>query len=62
MSKTSSVMALLVILAAVTDVSAQSPATGTFPTKPLRLIVPFPPGGGNDTLARVVGQRLSEVV
>jgi len=62
MSKTPGVMALLVILAAATEVSAQGPAAGGFPTKPLRLIVPFPPGGGNDTLARVVGQRMGEVV
>lgn len=61
MSKTSGVAVLLVVLAAAADVSAQNPAGG-FPTKPLRLIVPFPPGGGNDTLARVVGQRMSEVV
>jgi len=33
-----------------------------YPTKPLRLIVPFPPGGGNDILARTVSQRLGEVV
>ncbi len=35
-------------------------AAGAYPNKPLRLIVPFPPGGGNDTLARLVGQRLGE--
>jgi tripartite-type tricarboxylate transporter receptor subunit TctC len=28
----------------------------------LRLVVPFPPGGGNDILARTVGQRLTEVI
>jgi tripartite-type tricarboxylate transporter receptor subunit TctC len=33
-----------------------------YPTKPLRLIVPFPSGGGNDILARTVSQRLGEVV
>src|SRR5882724_3081511 len=32
-----------------------------FPTKPIRLIVPFPPGGPNDIIARVVGQRMTEL-
>lgn len=31
-----------------------------YPSKPIRLIVPFPPGGGNDVIARVVGRELSE--
>jgi len=41
-----------------------SPAAGSaedFPIKPIRLIVPFPPGGPNDIIARVVGQRMSEL-
>ena len=32
-----------------------------FPNKQIRLIVPFPPGGPNDIIARVVGQRMSEI-
>src|SRR5450432_469132 len=32
-----------------------------FPTKPIRLIVPFPPGGPNDIIARVIGQRMTEL-
>jgi tripartite-type tricarboxylate transporter receptor subunit TctC len=41
-----------------------SPSVGLaedFPSKPIRLIVPFPAGGPNDIIARVVGQRLSEL-
>src|SRR5262245_34506263 len=31
-----------------------------YPARPIRLIVPYPPGGGNDTLARIFGQKLAE--
>ena len=31
-----------------------------FPTKPLRVIVPYPPGGGVDFMARIVGEKLRE--
>ena len=37
-------------------------AQGQYPGKPLRLIVPFPPGGGTDTLARILGQKLADVL
>src|SRR5437763_7646015 len=30
-----------------------------YPTKPIHLIVPFPPGGGNDTVARAIAQQIS---
>lgn len=41
---------------AVVPVQAQS----RYPSKAVRLIVPFPPGGGNDILGRIVAARLSE--
>jgi tripartite-type tricarboxylate transporter receptor subunit TctC len=31
----------------------------TYPSKPIHLIVPFPPGGGNDTVARAIAQQVS---
>jgi tripartite-type tricarboxylate transporter receptor subunit TctC len=36
-------------------------AQGSFPNQPVRIIVPFTPGGAADALPRLVGQRLSEV-
>jgi tripartite-type tricarboxylate transporter receptor subunit TctC len=38
-----------------------SVAAQDFPSKPIKLIVPFPPGGPNDIIARVVGQRMTEL-
>lgn len=31
-----------------------------YPSKPIRIIVPLPPGGSNDVLARILGQKMSE--
>jgi tripartite-type tricarboxylate transporter receptor subunit TctC len=32
---------------------------GSFPERPIRIVVPFPPGGANDTVTRIVAERLS---
>jgi tripartite-type tricarboxylate transporter receptor subunit TctC len=40
------------------------PAAGAqaYPARPIRFIVPFPPGGGNDIVGRIVAQRLNEAL
>ena len=45
-------------LASPAAMAAELPAG--YPSKPIRFIVPFPPGAANDTLARTVGQNLAE--
>lgn len=56
-------IALSPVWAPVGPAGAQTPAGGeAFPVKPLRLVVPFPPGGGNDIVGRTVAQRLVEVI
>ena len=45
------------IVLACSSVQAQ-----TYPVKPIRLILPFPPGGGTDILGRVVAQKLGESI
>ena len=40
--------------------TAQAQDASRFPAKPLRLIVPFPPGGSNDILGRFIAQKLTE--
>lgn len=52
---------IAVAVAAMHGVPAAAAGAPSYPDKPLRLIVPFPPGGGNDILARTVGNGLSDV-
>jgi tripartite-type tricarboxylate transporter receptor subunit TctC len=52
--------ALLAALALAASVPAAL-AQAKFPSKPIRLIVPFAPGGGVDVVARVVSQKLGEL-
>jgi tripartite-type tricarboxylate transporter receptor subunit TctC len=56
--------ALLVLLLGGTAASAQTAPAPTeqdnYPSRTIRYVVPYPPGGFNDTLARIVSQKLSE--
>ena len=54
---------LVVTSMLATLVPAFALAQGTaYPSKPIRFVVPFPPGGGTDILSRALAQRLSEAL
>jgi len=55
MKKSLTVFAALAVLA-----GAVAHAAETYPTRPIRMIVPFPPGGSNDIVGRVIGQHLGD--
>jgi tripartite-type tricarboxylate transporter receptor subunit TctC len=63
MKITTPIRAMRTVLLA-TFLAATTLATGAadYPSRPLRLLVPFPPGGGVDLLARVLGSRLTEAL
>src|SRR5687767_1672826 len=50
-------IALWGMLATTTAVQAQS-----YPSRPIRFIVPFPPGGSTDTYSRIIGTKLGEAL
>ena len=50
-------LAALALTLAGTSTAA---AEGGYPTKPVRLVIPYPPGGGTDITGRAMAQRLSE--
>ena len=49
------------VLAIVAVLCAGSVPAQTYPSKPVRLIVTYPPGGSSDLMGRVLGQKLAEL-
>jgi tripartite-type tricarboxylate transporter receptor subunit TctC len=52
----------LLSLAALLLLPAAAPAQDAWPSRPLRMVAPFPPGGTTDVLARIIAQRLSDAL
>ena len=54
------VCSLMVIGAFVLGTQAHAQAADTYPTKPIKIVVGFAPGGGSDFIARIVAQKLTQ--
>jgi tripartite-type tricarboxylate transporter receptor subunit TctC len=52
----------LAVLACAGLLATQTPASAVYPDKPIRVIVPFPAGGGGDILARTVLTKVGEIL
>src|SRR5687767_10767757 len=57
-------VAILLMTALVSSISVSGIAfaQAPYPTKPIRLIVPYPPGAGTDFTARALGERITEAL
>lgn len=53
-------LALMALAACATFATSGAQAQGDYPAKPIRLIVPYPAGGGTDTIARLIGTQLTQ--
>jgi len=53
-------LALMALAACATLGTSSAQAQGDYPAKPLRFIVPYPAGGGTDTIARLIGTQLTQ--
>src|SRR5438270_3844372 len=62
MNKARALLSLFGLACCMSMASGSAAAQADFPTRPIRMIVPFPPGGGIDTTARITAQKLSEVL
>ena len=60
MPKLQSMLPAVGLLLALTPVAAAQDSARDYPTKPVRLIIPFPPGGSNDVVGRMIATQMSE--
>ena len=60
MKRSLSAAATLALASALSGDSADARAADGFPSRPVRMVVPFTPGASNDIIGRLIGQKLSD--
>ena len=55
-------LGVMVLLAAALAAPARAADEAAWPAKPLRMLIPYPPGGSTDIVARLVTTRLSDAL
>ena len=58
---TKALMGAMIAVIAIAGIGAGDAADPQYPARPMRIIVPFPPGATTDVIARMVGQKFTEV-
>src|SRR5688572_26184127 len=62
MSETQTIAAIAFAGLALSGVVSGSVLGQSYPAKPIKLVIPFPPGGSTDVIGRLVGQKLSDAL
>ena len=60
MKKVRSFFALTILTLLAASFASELATAQGYPTRPVKIIVPYPPGGGNDIIARILAQKLAE--
>ena len=60
-ARSTALFTALALAAGYAQAQQTQPAAGAYPVKPVRVVIPWPPGGSNDIVGRLIAQKLSDM-